>query len=98
MNTLLLLFTIAVASAACAPVRQRPVAIVALFGPAVGRLAISGRADDPAGGIWLMVGGASLVRIDTRSGSTVKLGHFGVRIARGCAVVIRTLHVEGRQP
>ena len=68
MNTLLLLFTIAVASAACAPVRQRPVAIVALFGPAVGRQAISGRADDPAGGIWLMVSGTSLVRIDLAAG------------------------------
>ena len=73
MKTLLSLITIAVSASACAPARQRPVTIVALFGPAVGRQAISGCADDPAGGIWLMVGGASLVRIDLAAGRQVEV-------------------------
>ena len=48
--------------------------MVSLFGPAVGRDTITGRADD-AGGVLLMVGGTSLVRIDltTRQRSEVSL-------------------------
>ena len=68
MNALAIVFAFVLLSAACAPVRQRPVTIVPLFGPAVGRETISGRANDPAGGIWLLMGGTSIVRIDLASG------------------------------
>jgi hypothetical protein len=55
----------AAALTACAPAHRPAAAVVVpIFGPAISRDVISGRADDPSGAVWLMVGGTSLVRLD----------------------------------
>lgn len=59
----------------CTAGRLRSATLRPIFGPVVSADTISGRADDGKGMIWLMVGGASLVRIDptARAGLEVAL-------------------------
>jgi hypothetical protein len=64
----------------CRPAHPRLVTIVPLYGPAIGRDTITGRADDAAGGVWLMVGGTSLVRIDLATG---KRSEVELKVNRG---------------
>jgi len=63
MNTLVITCGALIVLAGCAPSRTRPVTIVPLFGPAMAREAISGRADGPSGTSFL-VGGKTIVHID----------------------------------
>lgn len=60
-------FGVALASGACGTTALPTAALVPVFGPVVSAETISGRVYDDEGGVLLLVGGTSLVRIDIAS-------------------------------